>query len=131
MQVNAVGLHLHPKHWGNMPTQWDPKRWIVGSGYEKESLMKPVEGSYLPWSEGPRGCPGRKFSQVEFVAVIATLFQHHTVKVAHHGSEKPEAARSRLARTIDESSMFGFTYRMDKPQACALIWTKADFQYQA
>ncbi|KAI1485519.1 hypothetical protein F5X96DRAFT_659588 [Biscogniauxia mediterranea] len=33
------------------------------------------ETTFIVWSEGARDCPGRKFSQVEFVATIASLFR--------------------------------------------------------
>lgn len=47
-----------------------------------DRLFKPVKGSYLPFSDGYRACLGRRFAQVEVLAVIAVLFQNHSVELA-------------------------------------------------
>lgn len=128
LELNAVGLHLNPQYWGIASAQWQPDRWIQGSNTGSESFMEPVKGSFIPWSEGPRVCPGRKFSQVEFVATIATLFQHHKVKAATLEEESSEAARSRIVRMINDSMVQGITLQMKDPQAVALVWTLFDPQ---
>lgn len=45
-------------------------------------LFHPVKGSYLPFSEGPRACLGRRFAQVEIMAVLATIFRDYSVELA-------------------------------------------------
>lgn len=57
-------------------------------GYEKSSfesshggLYVPPKGTYLPFADGPRACPGRRFAQVEMTAVITTLFKTHTFEL--------------------------------------------------
>ncbi|KAJ9653402.1 cytochrome P450 [Neophaeococcomyces mojaviensis] len=47
-----------------------------------ELLFKPAKGSYLPFSEGYRACLGRRFAQVEVLAVLAVLFQNYSVELA-------------------------------------------------
>lgn len=44
-------------------------------------LFTPVKGSFIPFSEGARACPGRRFAQVEMTAVLAVIFQTHTVEL--------------------------------------------------
>jgi len=44
---------------------------------EDEHIYHPQYGAFIPFSSGPRVCPGKKFAQVEFVAVIARLFRRH------------------------------------------------------
>ncbi|KAK5074652.1 putative P450 monooxygenase [Lithohypha guttulata] len=46
-----------------------------------DRLFKPAKGAYLPFSEGYRACLGRRFAQVEVLAVLAILFQNHSVEL--------------------------------------------------
>ncbi len=87
--------------------------------------MEPLKGSYLPWSDGPRVCPGRKFAQVEFVAVIAFLFRQHRVRPATLGGESPEAATERVLRTVNDSEV-GITLQMRKPKSVSVIWSRRE-----
>lgn len=69
--VNVMALHTSKTTWGSDALEYNPSRWInVDSG----QLVKPPKRTYIPWSTGPRSCSGQKMSQVEFVAVISTLF---------------------------------------------------------
>ena len=49
-----------------------------------EKLYKPMKGSYLPFSEGYRSCLGRRFAQVEILAVLAVIFQKYSVELCVH-----------------------------------------------
>jgi cytochrome P450 len=69
--LNCSALHTLPSYWGADSLVWRPGRWLDG----KEEIIQPPPGRSNPWTVGPRVCPGKKFSQVEFVAVIARLFQ--------------------------------------------------------
>jgi len=46
------------------------------------SFYTPVKGSYLPFSDGLRGCLGRRFAQVEILAALAVILTQHTVELA-------------------------------------------------
>ncbi|PNS20732.1 hypothetical protein CAC42_2977 [Sphaceloma murrayae] len=46
------------------------------------ALFRPVRGAYLPFSEGYRACLGRRFAQVEVLAVLAVLFREYSVELA-------------------------------------------------
>lgn len=80
-----------------------PERWIAESdlsdsfvdiGYDDEELrgpsgedtsahlFKPVKGSYIPFSDGFRSCIGRRFAQVETLAVLAAIFTQYSVELA-------------------------------------------------
>lgn len=80
-----------------------PERWLATSkledsfvdiGYDDEelrgpsgedtsaSLFKPVKGSYIPFSDGFRSCIGRRFAQVEILAVLAVIFSQYSVELA-------------------------------------------------
>ncbi|KUJ12797.1 cytochrome P450 monooxygenase-like protein [Mollisia scopiformis] len=45
------------------------------------SLITPVKGSFLSFSDGQRACPGRRFAQVESTAVLSAIFQKHSVEL--------------------------------------------------
>lgn len=61
------------------------------------SLYKPVKGSYIPFSDGFRSCIGRRFAQVEILAVLAVIFSQYSVELAveEWGSDEEVAAMSK------------------------------------
>lgn len=46
------------------------------------SLFHPQRGAYIPFSEGYRACLGRRFAQVEVLAVLAVIFRDYSVELA-------------------------------------------------
>jgi cytochrome P450 len=46
------------------------------------SLYRPVRGSYIPFSDGPRSCLGRRIAMVEMAAVLAVVFQRYSIELA-------------------------------------------------
>ncbi|KIH88595.1 cytochrome p450 monooxygenase [Sporothrix brasiliensis 5110] len=45
-------------------------------------LFRPVRGSFVPFSDGPRSCLGRRIAQVEMLAALAVLFQRYSIELA-------------------------------------------------
>lgn len=45
-------------------------------------LFHPVRGSYLPFSDGPRSCVGRRLAQVKIMGILATIFQKYSIELA-------------------------------------------------
>ncbi|KAI9812245.1 MAG: hypothetical protein M1832_000477 [Thelocarpon impressellum] len=45
-------------------------------------LFSPPRGAFVPFSDGHRSCPGRRFALAEVTAVLATIFQRYTVELA-------------------------------------------------
>jgi len=104
----SVASHRDPKYWlsnkqPNDLNDFRPERWLVKSdGHEQHdvatsdgedyggpqgediasSLLRPRKGSYYPFSEGPRACLGRRFAQVEVLAVLAMIFKDYSVELA-------------------------------------------------
>ncbi|MCJ1246846.1 hypothetical protein MMC30_004055 [Trapelia coarctata] len=128
VNINSQAVHTHPNHWGPDPLLWRPSRWLAPGSPKAapgaESLIEPAKGTFIPWADGPRVCPGRKFAQVEFVAAIATLFHRHTVEPNLINGESPDQGRKRLMQMIDDSAISAITLQMRKPRSVALKWQK-------
>lgn len=45
-------------------------------------LYRPRKGAYIPFSEGYRSCLGRRFAQVEVLALLAFIFSQYSVELA-------------------------------------------------
>ena len=46
------------------------------------ALYRPPKGAYIPFSEGYRSCIGRRFAQVEILAMLALIFSRYSVELA-------------------------------------------------
>jgi cytochrome P450 len=127
---NIIGLHRNSVYWGADANVWRPSRWIehfssTSRSLENETIKTPVKGSYVPWAEGPRICPGKKFSQVEFVAVIAKLLSEHTIEVVSNSSETEEQARARVLSVVRNSDV-KLTLQMKRPESVKLKFVKRE-----
>ncbi|RYC61640.1 hypothetical protein CHU98_g4574 [Xylaria longipes] len=118
-----AALHTHPKFWGPDPLVWRPQRWIERRNVTEE-LFIPKRGTFIPWSEGERSCPGKKFSQVEFVATMAALFWDWRVSPEPMRGETIEKARARLLNLIETDSAQVLLLQMLHPERAPLRWTK-------
>ncbi|KAI2848382.1 hypothetical protein CBS11852_2944 [Aspergillus niger] len=70
--VSQQSIHRDPNIWGSDVDEFRPTRWLDDAG----QVVTPAKGTFIPWSAGPRICPGMKMSEVEFVGAMATLFRH-------------------------------------------------------
>jgi cytochrome P450 len=128
---NVNAIHSLPRYWGSDSLEWKPSRWIVNasssadnqasSDTTHEEFLVPERGSYLAWSEGLRPCPGKKFSQVEFVAAMVGLFRHHRVEVVPEKGETPFDARERIKRVVEDKVVV-ILLQMRDPKSVALMW---------
>ena len=84
-------------------------------------FLTPPKGSFIPWSGGPRVCPGMKFSQVEFASVMMTLFRRHKLEPVCEGGETLDMARERLLG-LTENSISKLTLQIKNPEAVKLRW---------
>jgi cytochrome P450 len=64
--ISPWHLHRHERLWDN-PDGFDPDRWATDTGREASR-----EG-YLPFSRGPRVCPGAGFAMLEGTLLLAHL----------------------------------------------------------
>lgn len=132
VNINVEGLHTDPKTWGPDALVWRPSRWLRPSQTEKatnavttqESFVEPDAGTFIPWADGPRSCVGRKFSQVEFVAVLATLISQYRVRPVLRPGESEADGQRALRSMVENSAISAITLQMREPRKRALGWEK-------
>ncbi|KAH7323164.1 putative cytochrome P450 [Stachybotrys elegans] len=126
-------LQSDPRWWGEDSLVWRPSRFIKAAeagpdsreGHlDKEEFVQPRRGSFVGWSEGARDCPGRKFSQVEFVATMASLFRDWRVDPVAFEGETIEAARERVLHLIKTDSAMVLLLQMLHPEKAPLAWRR-------
>jgi cytochrome P450 len=126
--INFAALHTHTDYWGVDALVWRPSRWLEHSKPDSSNsspLLHPFEGSFVPWNHGPRVCPGRRFSQVEFVRLLFTLFANGSrVELVPDAREGFEGVRARALRTIAKAKV-EVTLKMTESERIKLRWTKA------
>ncbi|XXH03924.1 hypothetical protein Hte_010332 [Hypoxylon texense] len=124
-----AAVHTHPRYWGPDALAWRPSRWITKSSansnsFDDEDILNPQRGAFIPWSEGERSCPGKKFSQVEFVAAIAGLFRDWKAEPTRQKGETLEGARARVLELIEKDSAQALLLRILHPERAPLVWRR-------
>jgi cytochrome P450 len=112
--IHIAGLHRDPAVWRGINATSDcpiddedehtfrPTRWINPQG-SSTVLYQPPKGSFIPWSAGPRVCPGQKMAQVEFTAIFITLLRKYRVEAALKEGETRAVIEKRLDDQIKDS----------------------------
>ena len=112
--VNCVALHLDPDVWRNLNLgegekaadgdeyHFRPSRWLNPTG-SQQPLFQPPKGAYVPWSAGPRVCPGQRMAQVEFVAIFLTLLRRNKIDAVLLDGETSEDVDKRLDMRMRDS----------------------------
>ncbi|KAH0556246.1 hypothetical protein GP486_005829 [Trichoglossum hirsutum] len=117
VSIALPALHRNPNCW---PTEagveddldrFRPERWLAIKGAAAAAaaaaasetdggLYRPPRGAFAPFSDGPRSCVGRRFAQIEIVAILAAVFHTHSVElsVADFATD-PDVARMPAAGT--------------------------------
>lgn len=136
--LNVTAIHSHPRYWGPDSLIWRPSRWIISNHtpaistdsfvntslkITNEKLMEPQPGTFFPWSDGPRVCPGKQYAQVEFVAVISALLRNYRVDPVPLAREDSQGARKRFLATLADCQ-FNMTLHMKNPEIVAVTWTR-------
>ncbi|KAF2756458.1 putative cytochrome P450 monooxygenase [Pseudovirgaria hyperparasitica] len=101
--MSLLACHTNSSSWSD-PLLWKPSRWIEAST-EGQKFHTPARNTFFPWSDGPQDCPGKKFAEVEFVAVMAHLFRDHRLEPRAADGEIALDTLKRLRRTINDVDM--------------------------
>lgn len=119
--ISQFLIHMDPEYWGPDPEVFRPTRWLDDAG----QLITPAQGTFIPWSEGARVCPGVKMSQVEFVATMATLFRSSKCEVIPTGDlHRTEDLQQRL-KDLMANSVSKLTLQFRDPKEVQLRWVQA------
>lgn len=131
VHCSLPALHSHPKYWGTDPLVWNPKQHISVSHEQNtdlfgaEVLNADTSEHFMPWAWGQRVCPGKRFSQVELVAVLAALFRDWRVEVVSEQGELLEQAQKRAWKTSLRVDHEGhMLHEMVNPQNVGLRWLR-------
>jgi cytochrome P450 len=122
-----LGVQTDPRYWED-PYEWRPSRWIrakPGGNLSDEELLAPRKGTFFPWSDGPQICAGKKFSQVEGVAILAQLFCSHCLQVDQREGETESEARKRVRDCADDVN-YDLMLRMNHSHRVRLRCVKLD-----
>ncbi|MCJ1245731.1 hypothetical protein MMC30_002935 [Trapelia coarctata] len=107
--VNTSASHRNPKYWpepqgalaGAKPhpvAVFNPSIWLKSDKATGGGPWLPKTGSFLPFSDGSRGCLGTRFSMVELCAVVTRIFQEYSVELAVKGLKPdPSEVEKKLA----------------------------------
>ncbi|KAI0200589.1 cytochrome P450 [Astrocystis sublimbata] len=117
-------VQTDPRYWGTDSLTWRPSRYITAGKPGDEEWNSPVRGAFVGWSEGTRDCPGRKFSQVEFVATMAVLLRDWCVSPVLKPGESTEAAQKRVMDLIETDSGPVLLLQMLHPERAPLTWQR-------
>lgn len=71
--ISPYLVHRHPEFWDN-PESFDPERFV-------ENTKRP-RYAYIPFSRGPRLCPGSSIALLEAPLVIARIMQEYRLTLA-------------------------------------------------
>lgn len=97
-----------------------------GSDYchDEVLLPPPSRGNFLGWSEGARNCPAKRFSQVEWVAILAALFRDWKVKPCLLEDETLVEAQTRVLDFIEKDTDYGgLLLQLMHPERLPLAWS--------
>jgi cytochrome P450 len=119
--MHFYGAHLSPR-WGSNASSFSPKRFVSSSA-GTESVTVPENVLFFPWILGPRVCPGKKFSQVEFVAIMAQILSEYCVQPLKEAGETERAARERLMNVIDEK-YFNVSAHLRRPEDAGIRFVR-------
>ncbi|KAJ4287309.1 hypothetical protein N0V90_012707 [Kalmusia sp. IMI 367209] len=130
--LSLDGVGAHKDVWGDDAFEFKPSRWInkdaaLTGTYSTAQVPKleaaGAKGSFLPWSSGPRACPGMKMAQVEFLSVVYTMFSAYRAEPALEVGESLKQGRARMAAVVDDSQP-RLTLQMNRPTDLKLNWVR-------
>ena len=95
------------------------------------SMSNPDAALFMPWNTGPRVCPGKKFSQVEFVAVVARIFRDWSVEPrvvegGRSGKDGKMGEGERMLKEATEKAFFNMTPKLYGSKRVGVRWVRRE-----
>ncbi|KAJ6012570.1 cytochrome P450 monooxygenase [Penicillium canescens] len=116
INILTPALHTNRDYWGSDALSWKPDRWL-----SKKSLDSEKVDHLFAWAEGPRACPGRKFSQLEILAVIVTLLRQTSVQIVPRPGISLEEAKIEALGVLQNSRSL-LTLHIERPELIHIRW---------
>ncbi|KAF2198220.1 cytochrome P450 [Delitschia confertaspora ATCC 74209] len=136
--INTTAVHRHPQYWPDCGTtsrnniasgktnpvdSFDPQRWLVTetSASTKDKVpegarfLRPKAGSFMPFSDGGRGCLGKRFALVELCAIVTQILSEYTIELVVKGDQDWQKTRENAARTLTEEVAMDMSLRLTAP----------------
>ena len=141
IMIDTSATHRNPKYWPKATpisndgppfpvSSFDPATWLEGgsSGFGR-TMFNPEPGSFVPFSDGPRACIGKRFAQAQFCAVLATIFKDYSVKLVvdesrsgHRGGQEAwEQARVKAEQQLSTGVEFMMSLKMKESVPLRLV----------
>ncbi|KAJ8081218.1 hypothetical protein PM082_018061 [Marasmius tenuissimus] len=95
--IHAAGVHYNPRYWKD-PYEFRPDRFM--GEWNRDA--------FIPFSVGARSCIGRRFSEVESVAILSVLVKKYKISVMEEPEFKHESFEGRKERVL--KAQFGITH---------------------
>lgn len=86
------------------PHLFDPDRWLP------ENVAKRPAHSFLPFSNGPRNCPGSRFGMLQMKTMVSTLVRAFEIQ-ATESCAKIEDIRYQMSMTVHIDSSCHVLFR--------------------
>ncbi|KAM7212893.1 Cytochrome P450 [Rhypophila decipiens] len=134
--INVLATNHRKSIWGPDSHDFRPSRWISQSPEHnpgkpgQEVHFTPEKGTYLPFSGGPRVCPGMKMAEVEFVAAMVRIFSRVSAEPVCLPKENGELETMEQARErtymVASTTQQRITTQMVNPEGVILRWVKRE-----
>lgn len=123
ISVFAAAIHTQTALWGSDSFLWNPSRWITINESQGEEIDDRKLQMLLGWAEGPRACPGKKFSQLEIIAVLTTLLRRSSVQLVPQSGMTLKQAQEAALQAV-ENSRVRLTLQIQNPESIHVRWNK-------
>ena len=122
--INTSATHRHPELWpaprtplnGSPPypvSSFNPDFWLQ-SRPDGDHFLRPRPGSFIPFSDGARGCLGRQFAMVELCAQLVAICSEWEVTLVKDEKTGWGATRSKAEEILSKDVLFDMTLRPTK-----------------
>lgn len=116
VNIHTPALHTHSDYWGSDALSWKPDRWLSNKNIDSDKI-----DHLFAWAEGPRACPGRKFSQLEIFAALVTLLRQASVQLVPRPGVSLEEAQVEALGILQNSQSL-LTLHIEQPEAIHVRW---------
>ena len=100
IQMPSRLLHLDPKHFGEDPASFSPRRFLKSSAPSEKKPFAPNEAAFRAFGGGKTLCPGRHFATNEVLAIVAMFVARFDMAPVSGEWKLPTTDGTNLANTV-------------------------------